>query len=385
MHVKTASDLSGRTAVRIPPLDRLARAIVDAAAAPAAVCAAAYRNRDGWNWAAGSAGTLWPIADTDVTPDVVFDLASVTKPFIAVAAATESIRGRIDWSRPLHELLPELAATHGGQATLEELISHRSGLLPHVELFRHWYAGRTLSGQDLLRNAARAVAAQWSPQAPPQAVYSDLGYLVVGAALEHHFQLPLDAWLSKCFPQLMQSELGSVRQWATREPEFLRRCAPTESVSWRGGLVWGRVHDENAWVHGGLSLSGHAGLFGTAMGVMRFGAAVVDALRGRDSVVPARAARLTTKKRSGGSLRAGFDGKAERNSSAGSFASEEAFGHLGYTGTSLWCDPNRELVVVVLTNRVCPSRDNVKLRNLRSEIHEALFLWAYSKQSAQST
>lgn len=384
MRVKTACQLSGRTAVRIPALDRLAHGIVDRGAAPAAVCAAAYWDHGGWTWAAGSAGTMWPISREPVTPEAVFDLASVTKPFLAVAAATEACRGRMVWTEPLQEVFPEVQDTCGGEATLEQLLSHRAGLLPHAELFGAWRAGRTSTTLDLVRAAANATHKSMAASRNG-ALYSDLGYLLVGAAIEHHFELPLDVWLSCLYPSLLDSELGSARHWLDRDPAFLSRCAPTEVVPWRCGIVWGRVHDENAWCYGGLGLSGHAGLFGTAAGVVRFGAAMVDARHGRESVVPAEAARLTTVAHPGGSLRAGFDGKSAEGSSAGLSTSSDAFGHLGFTGTSLWCDPNRNLVAAVLTNRVCPSRDNSTIRGLRAEVHEALFSWACSARFGQPT
>lgn len=384
MRVKTASQLPGGTAVRIPALDRLAHSIVDRGAAPAAVCAAAYWDNSGWNWAAGSAGTMWPISSEPVSPESVFDLASVTKPFLAVAVATESCRGNLGWTSRLQDVFPEVQGTGGGKATLEELLSHRAGLLPHLELFGTWRAGRASTPGDLVRAAANATPKSGDPSCP-HALYSDLGYLLVGAAVEYHFELPLDIWLSRVYPSLLTSELGSARNWLARDPAFLSRCAPTEVVPWRCGIVWGRVHDENAWCYGGLGLSGHAGLLGTAAGVVRFGAAMVDAHHGRESVVSAEAARLTTAARAGGSLRAGFDGKSAEGSSAGMSTSSDAFGHLGFTGTSLWCDPRRNLVAAVLTNRVCPSRENATLRGLRAELHEALFSWAWSARFGQPT
>jgi len=386
VHVKTVARLSERTNSRSTALDRLARSIVAAGAAPAAVCAAGFRRADQWIFALGSAGTLWPIAATPITPDVVFDLASITKAVVAIAAATESVRGGLAWSSLLQEVLPEVEKTWAATASLEQLFSHRAGLKPHIELFRQWQAGRSATKSELLKFAARAANGDSPPaQESTRAVYSDLGYLLAGAALERHSGVALDTWLSSALPSSSALELGSVRQWFVRDPTFLRRCAPTELVPWRRGLVWGRVHDENAWVLGGLGACGHAGLFGTAIGVARFGAVVVDALCGRSSEVPEAAAQLSTRPRSGGSLRAGFDGVSGTGSTAGTSASPATFGHLGFTGTSLWCDPARSLVTVVLSNRVCPQRGNVCLRSLRARMHEALFNWAESGHFDQPT
>jgi CubicO group peptidase (beta-lactamase class C family) len=139
--------------------------------------------------------------------------------------------------------------------------------------------------------------------------------------------------------------------------------------------VHGAVHDENAWALAGHGLAGQAGLFGTAEAVARLGCAVVDAAAGRSSWLDARAIEPLVASRPGGSLRAGFDGKSGPASAAGRLASPETYGHLGFTGTSLWCDPVSERVTVLLSNRVCPSRDNVKIRALRPRVHDALFAW----------
>jgi CubicO group peptidase (beta-lactamase class C family) len=134
------------------------------------------------------------------------------------------------------------------------------------------------------------------------------------------------------------------------------------------------VHDENAWALSGLGLSGHAGLFGTASSVARFGAAMLDALAGRDSSwLDLGTVTPLVEPRAGGTLRAGFDGRSAEGSSAGTAFGPRAFGHLGFTGTSLWCDPDTDIVAVILTNRVNPTRDNVAIRAARPALNDALF------------
>jgi CubicO group peptidase (beta-lactamase class C family) len=149
--------------------------------------------------------------------------------------------------------------------------------------------------------------------------------------------------------------------------DFRARVAPTEEAEWRGGVVRGEVHDENAWVLTGLGGSGHAGMFGTIEGVLGFGAAALDAI--------ASDARLSwlVRPRPGGTLRAGFDGKSAEGSSAGARMGARAFGHLGFTGTSLWIDPDARVIVSLLTNRVHPTRESVKIRGARPWVHDALF------------
>jgi CubicO group peptidase (beta-lactamase class C family) len=160
----------------------------------------------------------------------------------------------------------------------------------------------------------------------------------------------------------------------SRHSDFAERCLPTETVPFRNGVVRGVVHDENAWALSGHALSGHAGLFGTALGVAHFGRALLDVFHGRSEAwLDARSLTPLLKERAGGTLRAGFDGKSADQSSAGSRAGMRSFGHLGFTGTSLWCDPDADRALVLLTNRVCPTRNNPRIRAARPVVNDALF------------
>jgi CubicO group peptidase (beta-lactamase class C family) len=179
---------------------------------------------------------------------------------------------------------------------------------------------------------------------------------------------------------LGRDDLGTARFLAANPAvDFVTRVRPTEVVAWRGGAVAGSVHDENAWALTGTGGSGHAGMFGTIDAVLAFGCAVFDAIeRGEGPLVPDRRADLgwLVRARPGGTLRAGFDAKSETGSSAGERAGPRTFGHLGFTGTSVWIDPDAEAVVAILTNRVYPSRENVAIRAARPVVHDALFALA---------
>jgi CubicO group peptidase (beta-lactamase class C family) len=137
------------------------------------------------------------------------------------------------------------------------------------------------------------------------------------------------------------------------------------------------VHDENAWALSGDGVSGHAGLFGTALGVLGLGEAVLDVLSDRrpDFLTQGELVPLV-RPRPGGTLRAGFDGKSDVGSSAGSRFGPNSIGHLGFTGTSLWIDPDRQLVGVLLTNRVHPSRASDAIRTARPLAYDAIAAWA---------
>ncbi len=204
-------------------------------------------------------------------------------------------------------------------------------------------------------------------------LYSDLGYLLVGEAIARAIGVR-DA--GEAIERLVLEPLGiagqagTVRDLASRGVEG--PFAPTEDVAWRGGVVSGAVHDENAWALSGRGGSGHAGIFGTVDAVLTFGAAVLDALQGRGPFGD-RDVGWLVRERPGGTLRAGFDGKSESGSSAGSHLGPRTFGHLGFTGTSLWLDPDAEVVVALLTNRVFPSREHLAIRDARPWAHDSLF------------
>jgi CubicO group peptidase (beta-lactamase class C family) len=208
-------------------------------------------------------------------------------------------------------------------------------------------------------------------------VYSDLGYVLLGAVLERACGLPLDEIVRAEVSDPLSLDVGSARSWLSRDAAFIERVVPTEFVPWRGGFLRGVVHDENAWAIAGHGLAGQAGLFGTAEAVAGLGIAVLDSLGGRrvDWLSPAAVTPLV-RERQGGSLRAGFDGKSAGTSAAGRISSPRTFGHLGFTGTSLWCDPVANTVTVLLTNRVCPTRENQRIREARPKTHDALFEFA---------
>jgi serine-type D-Ala-D-Ala carboxypeptidase len=358
-------------------LDALAEThVVEAGAAPAAVVAVARRTAQGFRFATGAAGVRSPEHPTAVDPGTPFDLASVTKPFVAAAVARLVRRGALSWRTPVAELLPELAGTASAGVPVILLASHRAGLDAHRALYAPLLSGGRVERGPALASAAEARRPDCGGEPPAEGfppLYSDLGYLLLGALAERVAGADLATVVTREVGEPLELRVDSSERMAPRFAGFLDRVAPTEKVPFRGGLVIGCVHDENAWAVVGRGLAGHAGLFGTALDVARFGAAMVDALAGRlPEWLTAGEARTLVEPRPGGTLRAGFDGKSEEGSSAGPAFGPRSFGHLGFTGTSLWCDPDAELVSVILTNRVCPTRDNVSIRKVRPELNEAL-------------
>ncbi len=306
--------------------------------------------------------------------DRVFDLASVTKPMTAVAFA----RSGLDRRAPLAHYLPELAGTRAADAPLELFLAHRAGMEAHVALFEPLLRDEPFDADEALRAAADAVRPELRgaplPREGHPPIYSDMGYALAGAALARALGV-VDA--GAAIEQLVVAPLAAERRadlpWALGTARALGAVdyVPTEIVPFRGGEVRGVVHDENAWALTADGGSGHAGMFGTVAAVLDFGKAVLDGLRG-DGPLAGFDLEWLVRERPGGTLRAGFDGKSASGSSVGAVMGPRTFGHLGFTGTSLWMDPETGVTVSLLTNRVHPTRENGRLRELRPAAHDAL-------------
>lgn len=365
---------------RTPALDELAEAaVVRAGVAPAAALGAAVRVGGRWEVEVGAAGHVRRgIRSSERTP---FDLASVSKPFVACCFARLWERSVLEPSTELGALLPECRGTSSEHASLAALLSHRAGLDAHRRLFAPLERARPLHRKDALRAAANATRRD-NPELP---LYSDLGYLLAGEALSRASQRELDELVHGEIAAPLALSVGSARQWLRRASDFEALVAPTEHVWFRGGALNGVVHDENAWAFAGYGAAGQAGLFGSVVDVLGFGMALLDALAGRSEHFLKRSTvEFLVAERPHGTLRLGFDGKSTDTSSAGPSAGPLTFGHLGFTGTSVWCDPSAETVTALLTNRVCPTRDNVRIRACRPVVHEALYTRAQKQRVARA-
>ena len=301
--------------------------------------------------------------------EVLFDLASVTKPMTALAFA----RSGIDPRTPLGDLVVEARGTASEGVPVELFLAHRAGLDAHRKLYAPLLrGGGSMDVGAALREAAEARRPDATGEPPVEGfppLYSDLGYILAGAALARAIGVR-DA--GEAIGRLVLEPLGlgtragTVRELAAHG--VVGPFAPTETVDWRGGRIEGAVHDENAWALTGNGGSGHAGIFANVGAVLTLGRDVLDALDGPEGV------EWLVRERPGGSLRAGFDGKSPppEASSAGERMGSRAFGHLGFTGTSLWIDPDTRIVVALLTNRVCPTRDHLAIRAARPWAHDCL-------------
>lgn len=305
----------------------------------------------------------------------LYDLASLTKPIFATLCLRLLARGELSLELRAEDFIPDVRGTIGAAATLEELLTHRSGLAAWGGLYLDvpHELGSKAARRWILTEAARR--AHGKPK--EHAVYSDLGYIIASGVVTKSTGSDLPTLLAReiLAPlELDPLELGyppALGAEARRRLE--RRVAATERDDWRGRLLRGEVHDENCAAMGGVS--GHAGLFGTASAVGRVARAVLDATTGRGAeprFLPEALMKMALAPRGGGTELLGWDSKSPTASSAGKRMSAASFGHLGFTGGSVWCDPEADVAVVLLSNRVCPSRANEKIKGFRPAFHDAI-------------
>lgn len=325
-------------------------------------------------------GALDWVDRTPVTPTSIYDLASLTKVVGTTTAVMILVdEGRLALSDRVVDHLPWWAAgdPRKGTVTLEQLLLHRAGL----PAFRRWFF--ELEGRDAYRRAIADEALETDPGTAT--VYSDIGVMTVALVVEAVTGQRLDTFLE----ERVFTPLGMLDTGFLPDAALLPRIAPTElDTLWRGELVRGRVHDENADAYGGVA--GHAGLFSTATDLAVFadlmlrGGVVpacdeVSAAEGRPCPLARRDSlrlvetgtiqRFTHRFDASASRALGWD-TPEGRSSAGDYFSASSFGHTGYTGTSIWMDPERDLFVVLLTNRVNPTRENSRHVPLRRAVHD---------------
>jgi len=296
-----------------------------------------------------------------VTPDTIYDLASVTK-VVATTALCMVLheRGILKLEQSIVDVLPEFASAdpRRNAVTFRMLLAHSSGLPAYVKLFQQ------ANTREELIVAAMQVPLAADPGSRTE--YSDIGFILLGVALEHLTGQPLD---QLCQKEIF-SQLGLQRMTYKPPAEWKALIPPTvDDRSFRHKLVQGEVHDENAWVMRGVAA--HAGCFATAADVAVFAECM---LRGGSPLVQPETVEFFTQRQSssaGTSYALGWDTPSQPSQS-GQYFSSRAFGHLGYTGTSLWIDPGRQLSVTLLTNRTWPDRSSQLIKQVRPAFHDAV-------------
>lgn len=317
-----------------------------------------------------------------VSPSTVYDLASLTKPLATVTSLALLVQeGRCRLDDEVDMVLPELQHAPIGSATLRDLLTHSSGLPGWRGYYERLCADAHLPGSTEARATVGRQALELIKDESliyvrgEKSLYSDLGFMLLGLVIERLSGSTLDRFVADHISQpLGAHELHYRPTDKTRElQKNLMAVAPTEFDSWRNRLLCGEVHDENAAALGGVA--GHAGLFGTAESVLLVTSAWVQAYHRQPSLLDPDVVREFTRRQDripGSSWALGWD-TPSTPSSSGRYFSARSFGHLGYTGTSIWIDPVRRLEVVLLSNRVHPSRKNEAIRSFRPAIHDLVY------------
>jgi len=305
--------------------------------------------------------------------DTIFDLASLTKPLSTTLAVMKLVdEGRIDLDQTLDSLLPVDLPKDKKKLTPRLLLCHSSGFADwkpfYLELERLEIEKRKESLRELLLNMPLVY------RPGKETLYSDPGFMMLEWVVEESAGMPLPMYLEQHFygPLLMKNTFfsGIVSHAGFTEDQF----AATEDCPWRKNTVVGYVHDENAYALGGYS--GHAGLFGSAGDVY----VLVNLLRGhyreeREDYLKRETVKEFFTRQDivkGSTWALGWDTPSPQGSSSGKYFSDNSVGHLGFTGTSVWIDLDKDIIVIFLTNRVHPTRNNEKIREFRPMIHDVV-------------
>jgi CubicO group peptidase (beta-lactamase class C family) len=347
-------------------VDRLMNAAVSQGTFPGAVLLV---SRQGEVLLERAYGTADMFARRSMTCDTVVDLASLTKPLATTLAVMLLVgQGRLSLDRPCFSYWPRFRGDGKERITVRHLLGHCSGL----PAWRPYYL--RLSAYDPGRRGEMlkcAVLGEPLVSTPgDRSEYSDIGFLVLQWIVEHVVGRPLNHFVeTDIYQPLSVDSLFFIEHNRHKPP---RKYAATELCPLRGRLLIGEVHDDNAHMVGGVA--GHAGLFGTAAAVHAVLQGLLSAESG-EQTHPLFERKLIQKffeRQKGGAWALGFDTPADEDSSAGKCFSAGSVGHLGFTGTSFWMDRMRGTMVILLANRVHPSRYRIGIKTFRPRLHDAV-------------
>jgi CubicO group peptidase (beta-lactamase class C family) len=307
----------------------------------------------------------------------IFDLASLTKVFATAPLTALMVeRGWLSWNTQVSSILADYPHP---SIEIRHLLSHTAGLTAWQPFWeRLWkqfaptpiYRVPVAQRQKVMRELVLGVAPDFAPG--EKCVYSDLSFLILGFVLEELTRLPLDQAVKKWLWEPMG--LTGPKFYLTHfrhlnSKIWIEEVAATENCSNRGGILQGQVHDDNCWAMGGYA--GHAGVFADAKDILRF---VKSLFEGFFSSKTLNAMWSRVSEPQGCERTLGWDTPSGSASSTGSRFSSQSVGHLGFTGTSLWIDLREELAVTLLSARVHPSRENIKIKAFRPKFHDAIRL-----------
>ncbi len=309
-----------------------------------------------------------------VTADTIFDLASLTKPLATTLAIMRLVQQfRLDLEQSLGSVLVHFKNTEKETIKISQLLRHTAGLPDYIPFYIELNKLPFEERKEALKQ--RLVRLPLQHPIGEKVLYSDPGFMILGQLVEDVCGQRLDHFLT----ETVYRPLGLTREIGLRlcfvdltDPVHFERIAATAICPWRQVLIEGVVHDDNAYAVGGIA--GHAGLFGNAEGVYVLIEALLSAFYGRasDPLFPADLLRIFLQWEKNTSRPLGFDAPSLQDSSCGQYFSKHSAGHLGFTGTSFWVDLERDITVILLTNRVHPTQDNDAIKIFRPKIHDAV-------------
>jgi CubicO group peptidase (beta-lactamase class C family) len=307
-----------------------------------------------------------------LTKEFFFDLASLTKPLATTLAILCLMKqGKISLQSKLSQLLPNSTISPDKRdIALHHLLGHTSGLPDYRPYFKKLI--KYPENERVAKLSEYILKEPLATKPGEKAVYSDIGFMLLGQLVERISGKRLDDFVRESIYAPLG--LGSTvffnpLHHKRTDVEFVA----TEKCPWRKKVLVGEVHDDNAWTVNGVA--GHAGLFGDIKSVLEICIALLDQWHGRSEhpyYTNKDLKKCFVKQREDSCWGLGFDTPSKQGSSSGRFFSEKSFGHLGFTGTSFWVDPEKDLVVILLTNRVHPNRDNHKIKEFRPLFHDAV-------------
>ncbi|MCF8068168.1 MAG: beta-lactamase family protein [Desulfobacterales bacterium] len=308
-----------------------------------------------------------------VTVDTLFDLASLTKPLATTPAIMILVqKKKLFLGQQLASIIPEFKGTDKAPITIRNLLCHRSGLpawLPYykrlvlIEPEKRKHALHELLVNEPLVNAVGQ-----------RTLYSDLGFIILNWVIETITGTSLDCFVGKHIYKPLGLE--NLFFLSPGEKQSEKVFAATEDCPWRGNVLSGAVHDDNTYVLGGVE--GHAGLFGTAGSIHKVLVELLAAYQhGRDTFFPTVYTRQFFSRQDKTDWALGFDTPSSTDSSSGTLFSRNSVGHLGFTGTSFWMDLDRSIIIILLSNRIHPSRDNLKIKEFRPILHNEAMKMAF--------
>jgi len=354
------------------PLNELFQKAINARIFPGAAMAFIKKEKNIRQTYFGCYGyTNYQKADT-VKADTVYDLASLTKPLATTLAILSLIKeNKVKLNDPLPSLTERIVPEDKEEIQLWQLLNHSAGFISHLPLYEK--LKYIPNGQKALWLTDSILASQLYTAVEKRQCYSDLGFMLLGMIVEKKSGMPLDEYVKrKIFQPLgIEKKIFFIKKRENvAEPLTF---APTEDCPWRKRVLSAEVHDDNASAMGGVA--GHAGLFGTILGVGELVGSLLDYVNGwrnHQSFTNADLRNAVCRQTEKGTWGLGFDTRSELGSSSGQYFSKASFGHLGFTGTSFWVDPEQACAIILLSNRVHPSRNNDHIKVFRPLFHDTV-------------